>query len=100
PTHHPHPPIHSISHISTLPTYRPSTSSKAPSITRPCPHLEIIRLVNDAALVGPIAVQREDQLLKGHRSSLRLPWVGVWGQTDGQTETFLREATLSEALPN
>src|SRR5213594_912417 len=63
-------------------------------------HLEIIRLVNDAALVGPIAVQREEQLLKGHRSSLRLPWIGVWGQADGQTGTFLREATLSEALPN
>jgi len=62
-------------------------------------HLEIIRLMKNAALVGPIAVQGEDQLLKGHGASFRLPQVGVWSQADGETGTFLRETTLSEAVP-
>jgi hypothetical protein len=31
-----------------------------------CPHLEIIRLMNDAALLGPIMMQREDEILECH----------------------------------
>jgi len=55
--------------------------------------------MKNAALVGPIAVQGEDQLLKGHGASFRLPRVGVWSQADGETGTFLKETTLSEAVP-
>ena len=36
-----------------------------------CPHLQFIGLMNDAALLGPIVMQRENEILKGHERSSR-----------------------------
>jgi hypothetical protein len=30
------------------------------------PHLQIIGLMDDAALLGPVSMQREDEILEGH----------------------------------
>jgi hypothetical protein len=31
-----------------------------------CPHLQIIGLMKDAALLGPVLMQRENEILEGH----------------------------------
>ena len=36
-----------------------------------CPHLQIIGLMNDAALPGPVVMQRENEILEGHEQSRR-----------------------------
>jgi hypothetical protein len=36
-----------------------------------CPHFQIIGLMNDAALVGPVVMQREYEILEGHEQSSR-----------------------------
>ena len=35
------------------------------------PHLQIIGLMDDAALVGPVVMQRENEILEGHEQSSR-----------------------------
>ena len=35
------------------------------------PHLQIIGLMDDAALVGPVVMQRENEILEGHEQSRR-----------------------------
>ena len=35
------------------------------------PHLQIIGLMDDAALVGPIVMQRKNEILEGHEQSSR-----------------------------
>jgi hypothetical protein len=35
------------------------------------PHLQIIGLMDDAALLGPVVMQREDEILEGHEQSSR-----------------------------
>ena len=44
------------------------------------PHLQIIGLMNDAALVGPVVMQREDEILEGHEQSSR-----CYGGLDSRT---------------
>lgn len=39
----------------------------------PSPHFEIIRLVNDAALIGPKTMEGKDQILEGHNESSTRP---------------------------
>lgn len=36
---------------------------------RPGPHFQVIRLVNDAALISPESVESKDQILEGHKQS-------------------------------
>jgi hypothetical protein len=36
-----------------------------------CPHFQIIGLMNDAALLGPVVMQRENEILEGHEQSSR-----------------------------
>jgi hypothetical protein len=31
-----------------------------------CPHFQIIGLMNDAALLSPVVMQRENEILEGH----------------------------------
>ena len=35
------------------------------------PHFQIIGLMNDAALLGPVVMQRENEILEGHEQSSR-----------------------------
>jgi hypothetical protein len=35
------------------------------------PHLQVIGLMKDAALVGPVVMQRENEILEGHEQSSR-----------------------------
>lgn len=39
----------------------------------PGPHLEIIRLMNNTASIGPELMEREDQILEGHKQSSSCP---------------------------
>ena len=36
-----------------------------------CPHFQIIGLMNDAALLGPVVMQCENEILEGHEQSSR-----------------------------
>jgi hypothetical protein len=36
-----------------------------------CPHFQIIGLMNDAAFLGPVVMQCENEILKGHEQSSR-----------------------------
>ena len=36
-----------------------------------CPHFQIIGLMNDTALLGPVVMQRENEILEGHEQSSR-----------------------------
>ena len=46
------------------------------------PHLQIIGLMNNAALISPVLMQRENEILEGHEQSSRCyeglnPYLGV-----------------------
>ena len=44
------------------------------------PHFQIIGLMDDAALVGPVVMQRENEILEGHEQSSR-----CYGGLDSRT---------------
>jgi hypothetical protein len=51
-----------------------------------CPHLQIIGLMDDAALVGPVVMQRENEILEGHEQSSRC---------DGSLSSYTRFVEMS-----
>src|SRR5207244_5980953 len=56
--------------IGRLPGLRTQRPQKRGRVEGSGSHFQIVGLMNDAALVSPIAVEGEDQLLEGHSSSL------------------------------
>lgn len=59
-----------------------------------CTHFEIIGLVNDATLIGPEAVQGEDQILEGHENALATI---RWRKTRSEASRNSRELSTNPA---
>jgi len=53
-------------YIRGAPWLRPQDPKKGCGVEGPGAHFQIVRLVNDTSLIGPEAVQRKQQILKGH----------------------------------
>src|SRR3712207_7959587 len=54
------------------PRLRTQRAQERRRMERPGSHLEVVRLLDDAALIGPVPMQCKDQLLQGDRKSTRL----------------------------
>src|SRR5262245_5394024 len=57
--------------IGRAPRLRAKGSEERGRMKRAGPHLQIISLMNDTALVGPVMIQRENEILEGHEQSSR-----------------------------
>jgi len=53
------------------PGLRTKGPEKRARVKSSCAHLQIIGLINDAALLSPIVMQCEDEILEGHEESSR-----------------------------
>ena len=53
-------------YIRGAPWLRPQDPKKGCGVESPGDHFQIVWLVNDTSLISPEAVQRKQQILKGH----------------------------------
>src|SRR5581483_11521997 len=51
-------------HIGRAPGLRPERAERGRRVKRPCPHLHVVRLEDHATLVGPEALELQDQVLE------------------------------------
>jgi hypothetical protein len=58
-------------HVGRAPRLRPKRAQRGRGVKGPGPHLQVVRLEDHAAPVGPKAFELEDQVLEGGRSRLR-----------------------------
>ena len=64
-----------------------------------CPHFQIIGLMNDAALPGPVVMQRENEILEGHEQPCEV--VKLMSQRLGaREETNRNPLSLSRNNPS
>ncbi len=57
-------------HIGGAPGLGPERAQRSSGVKGRSPHFQVVRLEDDASLIGPEALQFEDQVLEGRRSRL------------------------------